>query len=810
VKRNFKQLLGCGAALFIVTFSSEAVAQSRRFDLPSQDAAVGIPAFGLQAGVRISAPVTELSNVKTAEIHGVMDVKEALRRLLAGTGLEVASYADGVIILRRASAPAPAQTGVEPSVDSTEDIVVTAQKRSERLVDVPMAVVAISGEKLTNTQTTSLLDLQNRIPGLRINGDGVTQNSIVLRGVSVGTQANAPVATYVDETPYGAVGPYSGGAVLSPNFDTYDLSRIEVLRGPQGTNYGAMALAGIVKYVPNAPDPTGFAASALVGLSGVAGGGTGREFHAMANVPISDKLAIRIVGNSMRFPGYIDVPERGAKNVNEVNRWGVRASLLWTPSDDLKIRLNADVQRTKLDDDSSYTVVASSSDNSKLIRTGAPFAEPSSARVQIFNATVNWNLHWASLVSATSYTRGHLEQTQNLDLGSIPSSLYGGRFASQLALNYRPEGFTQEIRLNSNSKGSLQWTVGAFFNDADATGEQLLIPYDLDARTARPGLTPALGQILRDSKYREYAGFANIRYEPVERLTIGLGARYSYNDQTSARSSSGLVTGSGSTESPSNEGSFTYSADAKYALDGHNNLYARIATGFVAGGPNNITAVPGAPGSYDSSTTTNYEIGMKGSFARGNFTYDLAVFRIDYDDIQISAQFGNTYLFTNGGRARSQGVEAAFGYTPFTGLQLSASGSYIDARLRTDLPSSFGGKAGDRLPVTPIFAGALSAAYERPLVDRITGFAGLDLAYAGNRITGFSTVAPRSTLAAYTQVDGRIGIATGPVRLTLYAKNLFNRHIVVDRQTVSVNGADQVRETIYSPRTIGFTISGAF
>src|SRR5216684_7527880 len=203
------------------------------------------------------------------------------------------------------------QNVASDSQSGLAEIVVTAEKRTERLQDVPMSMSVISGDRLTATQSTTLQDIANSVPGLQAISSSPAVNTLVIRGLNSGAGINASVATYVDEVPYTSAGPFSYSANIAPNFDPYDIARVEVLRGPQGTLYGASALSGLLKYVTNAPDPAGYSASFLLGGNHVDHGGAGYELHGMVNIPLGPTAAFRLTGSDTYFPGYIDDPSRG-------------------------------------------------------------------------------------------------------------------------------------------------------------------------------------------------------------------------------------------------------------------------------------------------------------------------------------------------------------------------------------------------------------------------------------------------------------------------------------------------------------------
>jgi outer membrane receptor protein involved in Fe transport len=238
------------------------------------------------------------------------------------------------------AAQADQAAGPQPAASALQEIVVTAQKRSEKLHDVPMGVTAITTEELQKQQLVSLEDLQSKVPGLSLTQTAPGITRLTLRGQNVGG-VGSTVTTYVDDTPFGSSNALANGFGFSGDFDTWDLQRVEVLRGPQGTLYGAGSEGGLLKYVTNPPDPTKFAAAVQAGGEDVSHGESAGSAKGMINLPIGDRGAFRLSGYSATLPGYIDDPSLGEKDINHGHRDGVRAALLINFSDDLSLRLNA-------------------------------------------------------------------------------------------------------------------------------------------------------------------------------------------------------------------------------------------------------------------------------------------------------------------------------------------------------------------------------------------------------------------------------------------------------------------------------------
>jgi iron complex outermembrane recepter protein len=811
---------------FALAAPAAAQAQVKQFDIPAQSLSSAILEFSRQSDVMVVVSPDLTRGKRSQAVMGTMPVNRAIEELLKATHLRAVSNPAGGY--RIATAGNGAQAGGDPVTSALDgagsngpvtggesaDIIVTAQKRNERVQDVPMAVSVISGNALTVSHADTLQDVVNKVPGLQLISSGPASNELVIRGISIGGGINSSVATYVDEVPYTSVGPFSYSNSLAPNFDTYDLSRIEVLRGPQGTLYGANALGGLLKYVTNAPDPSHFGASALVGYSSVDHSNqTGWEAHGMVNVPLGSTAALRVVAHESYFPGFIDDPSRGVKDVNDVRRYGVRAALLWEVTPDLRINLSANYQHLTADDTNTEDLVAATLQplHGALTQERA-LAETQRVNNQIYNATINWNLGFASLLSSTSYAKADPFSISDISpsFGPVLQGMFGGKLGGAITTSEPVHSWTQELRLSSPKGRSLEWMAGFYFTDQAADELQGLKAVDLDTHQIINGFRPVIGDYHITSTYREYAGFGNLTYHLSPAFEVSAGGRYSTNKQNYHQVNSGLLAGTDSFTTKSDQNVFTYSADAKYRFDPQLMIYGRIATGFVPGGPNDILPGSTLPETFHSSTTTNYELGIKGSTLDGRLTYDLDVFDVEWKDIQLFAVVDNLFAITNGGRARSRGIEGGLSLVPVKGLTLSFNGAYTDAHLTQDTPASFGGQDGDRLPLSPHVSGTVGADYEQPLGSDITGFGGVEWHYNGSRLSPFEFGDPRQTLPSYSLVDLRAGLRFKGYTVSFYLKNIGDVRAINTVSTETLGGISALQASILTPRTIGVTLGAMF
>ena len=255
--------------------------------------------------------------------------------------------------------PALAQDSGAPTSDvgqneaTPSDIIVTAQRREQTLIEVPQSISVVGEETLERQAARSFLDYAQLVPGFTVTQENPGETRLILRGINTGS-VGSTVATYVDDAPFGQSGSLANGGILAGDFDTFDVARIEVLRGPQGTLYGSNSLGGVLKFVTAAPNTDRLEVRGQVGLESTRYGDESYYANALINVPLGDTLAFRASGFYRDTGGYVDAPARGGRNVNSSKSYGARASLLFTPNDALSIRLFGLIQNLDTDSPSSF------------------------------------------------------------------------------------------------------------------------------------------------------------------------------------------------------------------------------------------------------------------------------------------------------------------------------------------------------------------------------------------------------------------------------------------------------------------------
>jgi iron complex outermembrane recepter protein len=716
--------------------------------------------------------------------------------------------------LAGAAMPALAQNVAVPDVEVLTEVVVTASKRAERMHDVPASVSAVKADSLAQIGAVRFEDYVARVPGLVVDntssGGGLNQLSI--RGVTTGVGGNPTVGFYIDEAPFGSSTVLGGGAVLAPDIDPSDLERIEVLRGPQGTLYGAGSMGGLVKFVTATPDFSGFSARVQLDGSSVDDGATGYGARAMVNIPIDDSLALRASGFTREDPGFIDDVASGEKDLNDSRINGGRISLAWQPNASWTARLSALTQR--LDGDGTPTIDASAATFMPLYgdlqHVRAPGTDTVNATYNLYDLTLDGDLSGINLVSATSY--GTLDADINTDYTPVIGPLLDAVFGvpgggAAIVTDGGVDKFTQELRLTSSSENRLAWQVGAFYTRERSKSVQSLPIFDASTGEPLPIALPPLLDSTLPSQFEELAVFGNATWKITPRFDVTAGLRYSENDQSATVSTAGLLIGpASSSKLASDEGAFTYLLTPRFHVNDAVMVYGRIATGYRPGGPNIV--VPGVAPTFDHDTTINYEAGIKADLLGRTVSLELALFQIDWSDIQLrQISTVGTQYFDNGGDARSRGAEASVAWRPLAGLQIAGNVSYIDAKLMEDLSSSLYGLKDAALPGTPDWSGQLSIDYQVAF-GAWTALAGAGYRYVDDRLADFqpSPLLQRFPLASYDVVDLRAGVQRDRWTLTAYAKNVGDARGEVT--AFPLGGIYSV--SIIQPRTLGVSLAVDF
>lgn len=675
------------------------------------------------------------------------------------------------------------------------EIVVTAQKREQTIAEVPMSVSAFSGEDAAAAGAQAIEDLQFKIPGFSLVNFYAGGQQYQLRGVSANLGLPT-VGLYVDEMPINS-------DVVNSNleFDLYDLERIEVLRGPQGTLYGEGSMGGTIKYVTAAPKLDGFAGHVGANFASVTDGDPNWRLEGTLNAPlIDDVLGIRVSASRQDIGGWIDNSLRGEKNVNSGAKTNIRAKVLWKPTADTSASLL--YVRGDLDTDSS----SFSLDDR---RSTQPVASPISDKYDLMNLVLSHDFGAATLLSSTGWTKR--KSTQQFDFSTFfvpflqapppfgfgfpPGFVTGVGVASDI--DFRT--VTQELRLASSGDSRLRWTVGGYYRDykSRAVGGSFTIPNGLPFK-----LTDA--DTRNDSK--SWAVFGEASYAITERTELTLGARR-YEDEREQNSRSAFL---GFPSIDINRGKFKTTNPRVaflYRFEGGSSMYASAAKGFRSGGFNLQSSGGGlpVPPTFDPESLWSYEIGGVLAPAGNQLLVQWSVYYNDWKDVQTLAILpGSPFTITaNGGKASGVGADLQVTYRPVDALEVSASIGWNDMEYKSTTPDK---NLGDPMDFVAPVTGAVSATYRFELGAQTNAYVRADAQY-----TDAFDVNLRNFLAAAVSSESRtlarasFGISRGMWDGQVYIDNAF------DADKVAMPAYGSLSEPVRTlPRTIGVTVNRRF
>ena len=688
-------------------------------DIPEQSLGDALRALATSRGVQLIYLSDDIENRHTPGAVGELTVDQALKKLLSGSGLEYRYVDENTIsIYPHGTAPASSQqlqdNGADPAPQlasssiwgrlrlaqlgaaestvpdttagysagnsdgttertSLEEVVVTAQKRSERLIDVPMSIVAVSGQELRDRQIVSVDDLPTVVPGFSITKGG---NYILyeIRGVS-NVYGNGPlIGMYFDDTPVTLPGAFQ----LNPL--TYDLERVEVLRGPQGTLYGAGSAGGTVRLISRQPDLTQWDLESQVTAMFTQEGDPSQRLNFAASVPLIDhELGIRVSGTFEHDGGWIDQLStagpagNGQNNINPRDIASVRIKGLWQPFSELTVSGTVMINRDRHGFDfSDHYGLNPKTGNAPYSFTPTFIGlSPGWARTDynLYSLTVAYNLSPTAKVSNTvSYTtvnEPQLNMTQDFP-ADAPNTVYRNA-GSELSHN---RDWTDELRFTSTGSGPWQWTAGGYFaraKEEDYAYNFYLVTAD---RKDPPGPLPEpFPGSPNGFTYKSYSVFTDTNYRLWDRLTLGAGVRYFREDQFYPYDS----------EQTARFHSVDPRAYAQFKLTPNLNVYASAAKGFRSGGINGGSKPPYAP-----ESVWTYETGTKMALLQGRVQVDTAVFVSNYTNYVIFGQIptsGNPMSFySNAGYARIKGIDSSIAWQLSPAWRVEAKGEYLNGR----------------------------------------------------------------------------------------------------------------------------------
>lgn len=694
--------------------------------------------------------------------------------------------------------PCALLTGVAQAQEpvTLEEIIVTAQKREQRLIDVPLSVTAMTGTELAERGVSNLLQAQYAVPGLTLSEFGPGQQRAQLRGVGTqgGSQGLATVGFYLDEMPINI------GAGAGLDVRLLDMERVEVLRGPQPTLYGEGSMGGTIRYVTAKPDLNEFLGRVAGSWGSIEDGSETYRAEGMLNLPlVADKLALRLVAGHENLGGWIDTASRA--DVNEAKITTVRASLLFQPVDGLSVSLLALHQ----EQEQGYQNFAS-----KDRTTTTVYPSRNDDRYDLANLVVSYDLGAVTLLSTTGYLKR--KPNSGFDLTSYFVPVLEGSFGV-------PPGFitsvgqsssattrmwTEEVRLTSNGDGPLRYTVGAYYRDPKTEQQQITL--------TAPGALPfeLLGGQLRNES-EAWAVFGDVSYAFTDRLEVLVGARY-FEDE---RSFDNTTTQFGFTSTEVRAAKFDtvnprFNVSYKTSDDGI--VFFNAAKGFRSGGINSFSAGLGAQvePTFGPEKLWSYEVGTKQQLLDRRLLLEASVYYNEWDDFQAQTVVPGSVIaiFANSGKASGPGADLSLTLRPIKELTLSATVGYTDMEYDTNSPDRY---KGDTMDMVAPWTWSTSLGYERPLAGDMTFIARADYLHTdGYELTLRNFIFPPGT-SPFHQTDkrdvinARVGVNFGTFAAYLFVDNLSD-----DGGTLYPPVGTVLEPILSQPRTVGIELRADF
>jgi len=735
------------------------------------------------------------------------------------------------------------------------EIVVTSTRRELKVREVPASVSVTEGWELESKAATTVDDYIQSVPGVNYIDDAPQRDYITMRGISTSYYNNllqAPVGTYINEIPV------TNAFEFFSNFDVmpFDLERVEFLKGPQGTLYGAGSLGGTMRYLLNRPDVDRNAGTLHLTASSTESGGTNYLAQGMFNVVLAPgKFALRGVVSHEDDAGWIDHGYLG-EDVNQYTQTSARLMASWTPSE--KIRLDATYMYQKTDLGAYWSDV-NSPDFDNPFNSGSVYADtPMVFDNDVANLSFSWDLGFAELTSSTSYLTTEVNWTLNfgpvltLDyltgeeiiLGAVFGLPIGiGDLSSQIPItDYVIPGdqdsLTQEFRLVSRDTGRLDWIAGLYYNDA-STDWDAFITWD-GIEDLVNSLAPPYGSILyandlyliwhRHGEATEAAVYGELGIDLSQEWKLTGGGRYTDYDRQDDLSFAVYGAEQVLDVEPFTMNVFAPKLSLSYRPNTDLLWYALASRGYRTGGAN-TSYLTGNPNPleefkyYDSDNLWNYETGVKKTWAGGKLTTDLTLFYLDWSDIQLEAQFldprvGLINAVFNTAKAHSTGAEFALTAQLTRGLSFITSVMWNEAELDEDTPPLINLEtnqpvvvpAGSRLPNSPEWSTSATLQYYWDNSSLGFPFIALDHFYKDTYVTYLQS---QRFAPSYNIFGLRIGTTLAKqLNLTLTVRNLFDERTPILSFPASdgnwIPGVYPERWRITRPRTIALTIQKNF
>ena len=701
MRTALRRLIASGLLALALTPFAAFAQPVAHFDLPAQPLADSLRVVGSETKTNLLFDPALVAGILAPPLKADLTSKEALARLLARTGLTyrylnrtTAIIADKTLHTVAAApstlhqqrkegkstsssrfrvaqdvggqASSVVAVGSLPNLNSEsgaslQEVVVTAEKVREPLNRVPLSMTVLTADDLASRGALQFRDFANMIPGLTYTTAGPGFTQISLRGITTGDDVNSTVGIYVDDVPIGTSTGFAMGGQLALDVGLFDIAQVDVLRGPQGTLYGANTMGGLIKYVTSQPNATQYGGKLQAGASYTKDGTENYDVTATGNIPlVPNTLALRATGFESRDGGFIDNVALGEHNVNRSDTYGGRTDVLFTPADNLTVRLSGFLQDISRSGMPTADFTAAGDPVVGNLDQNNPLDQPFHQQFRLVSGTLTYVLAPLIVTSISSY------QAMQSQVFYDYSHIFVPEFAS-FGLLYGAVGdyqglqtgkFTQEIRLASNGSNRVDWLLGGFYTHEMSSDAQMFVLRD----SAGDPTPNNLYSLSTPSLFKELAAFGDVTYHVTDKVAVTGGVRYSHNSQNFTEYGSGLFTQSEPTNT-SSEGVYTYLGNARYFINKRSTLYVRYATGYRPGGPNYIarspvTGAPIAPLTFGSDHLRSYEAGLKTVTLNRVFSADIDAYYIDWSDIQVITTIDGFSVYANAAAAKSQGMES--------------------------------------------------------------------------------------------------------------------------------------------------------
>ncbi|HUP49245.1 MAG TPA: TonB-dependent receptor [Thermoanaerobaculia bacterium] len=693
----------------------------------------------------------------------------------------------------------------QPPARVTEEMVVTARKREETVQEVPMSVAAPTESELRDRGAETLEDISTNVAGFTVQNAGPGQSQVGMRGVSAGRiirdqpGVKEQVGMYLDESVISL-------SLFTPDIDLFDISRIEVLRGPQGTLFGSGSLAGTVRYITNQPALGASESVAELGVSTISDGGVGGSVKYAGNVPLGDAAAMRIVGYYTRYGGFIDAVQPDLsldKDVNTGHRAGARLAFRFEPSDRLTITpriLYQDVDIKGWNRFDTFNILANPFTTTRPPvtlgerRTFTQIDEPYTDEFLLGDLNIDYDLGGMTLTSITSFTNRDILVIR--DATALTASITGGTIAlpeniytldAPLFDATEAQGFTQEARL-SGGAAQWQWLVGAFYATTTRDYRQNLPVIGFEDLSGIPTAGTKLAR--KDELYKsdlhydydQLAIFGEATWAVTDQFELTGGLRWYDFKEDRTQVFDGIFSDPIDSVGSVSADGIAPRIILSYKLNDATRLNAQVSKGFRLGGINDPLNVPlctpqdlaiyGGRPTWEDETLWNYEVGTKSTLRGGRGTFNASLYYMDISDLQVPVTAGScsSRINLNVPKARSAGVEAEFELAPNDSFDFAISGNYNNSELRSSFRTADGTivagiREGNRLPSVPEVQLAAAATYRRPMARGLAAYLTGVFQHVGDRYTQVGDQDPGFGVVDMAGFAGDIG---GP-----YTQNIF-------------------------------------